>query len=84
MASLWISPYVNIYWTKRFVRHRPCGLRGNLRIVRNQNKRIIKRDNLFRIKHKVECLRKPYQPKKPECKNFNSFYRSMQIPVRRK
>jgi hypothetical protein len=76
----WISPYVKIFWTKRFVNHRPTSLRLKLKRIKYEN-RINKRPNLFMVKHKIECLRKPYYPHKPQRRNYNSFYRSVQIPV---
>ena len=78
-----ISPYVPIFWTKRFVKHRPCGIRGTMRRLKYEN-RVHKRKNLFQIKCEIECIRKPYWSKKPERRNYNTFYRPMQIPVRRK
>lgn len=79
----YLSPYVTLFWTKRLVRYRPCGLRGKMRMARYKH-RIKLRKKAFQIKCDIESLRKPYNPKKPERRNYNTFYGPMQIPLRRK
>lgn len=75
-----ISPYVPIFWTKRFVRHRPCGLHWTLRRLKYKN-RVKKRPVLFLIKENIRIRRKPFQPFKPQRRNYNTVYGRMQIPV---
>lgn len=75
----YVTPYIVISWTKRFVKDRPYGLRNKFRELKYKN-RVKKRSMLLMIKAQSEFKSKPYFPKKPQRKNFNSFYRHMQIP----
>lgn len=82
MALTWkyISDTVSIAWTKRYVRYRQCGLRSMLRRMRNKH-RVHKRKHNFLIKEMNLNSRKPIIVNKPQRRNFNSFYRRMEIPV---
>lgn len=80
LAYKYISPYVAISWTKRFVKHRPCGLRASLRREKYKN-RIKKRPILLLVKDCIESRRKPFCPNKPQRRNYNTVYGKMQIPV---
>lgn len=75
----YISPYVSIYWTKRFVHHRPVGVRGILRRLRYEH-RVQKRKSWFQIKCDQESKRIGVNLS-TQRRNYNSFYRPMQIPV---
>lgn len=80
MKWTYLSPYVDIPWTKRFVRHRPCGLREMLRQQKRKN-RLKKCDNNFLKVENLKNARKPFCPHKPQRRNYNKFYRPMQIPA---
>jgi hypothetical protein len=75
----YISPYISIFWTKRFVRHRPAGVRGTLRRLRYEN-RVTKRKTWFQIKCEQESKRIGINLS-IQRRNYNSHYRPMQIPV---
>ena len=75
----YISPYVPIFWTKRFVKNRPCGLRWKLRSLKQKN-RIQKRKPSFLIKDLISLDRRPYKPFAPQRRNYNTVYGRMQIP----
>ncbi len=79
----YISPYVSIFWTKRYVNHRPCGLRSKLKRLRFKN-RIHKRPMLFQVKCTMHCKRNKFNPFQAERRNYNTVYRSIQIPINTK
>lgn len=82
MSICWkfVSPYVNIHWTKRFVNHRKTSLRLMLKRLKYEN-RVKKRPSLFLIKCNMNCKRNPFKPYQPQRRNYNTVYGYMQIPV---
>ena len=79
----YISPYVPIFWTKRYVKNRPSGLRNKLRILRSKN-RLHKRPILSQVKCNMYCKRNKFNPFQAERRNYNTVYGRMQIPINTK
>ncbi len=79
----YISPYVSIFWTKRYVKYRDCNLRNKLKRLRFKN-RVHKRSMLFQVKCAVHCKRNQFNPFKAERRNYNTIYGKMQIPINAK
>lgn len=77
----YISPYININWTKRFVRYTRTGVRSMLKRVRKDHRPIKHRNNLCTQQHQTHCKRDRFMVFQPQRRNYNTVYRSMQIPV---
>lgn len=80
MKFEYLSPHVDVFWTKRYVRHRPSGLRTALKRLKREH-RLKKCDNNFLKVENLKNKRKPFYPNKAQRRNYNEFYGPMQIPV---
>lgn len=83
MASKWAysTGYEKLSWTKRFVRYTRTGLRSMLKRIRNDHRPTKRRNNLCMQQHQTHCKRDRFMVFQPQRRNYNTVYRSMQIPV---
>ena len=81
MVSKYISEYVPIPWTKRFVTYRKTSVRWKLKRIRHLNRPTYRRPCGLLIVDMNSWTRKPDPFIKPQRPNFNEVYRPMQIRV---
>lgn len=75
----YISEFVRIHWTKRFVAYRKTSIRCKLRQIRRINRPVYRRPCSLLIADMNSWTRKPDPFIKPQRQNFNEVYRPMQI-----
>lgn len=80
MNYKYASPYVKIYWTKRYINYSVSNIRSILKRLKYKN-RVHKRPSLFEINCKINCKRKPYLILQAQRRNYNTAYTLMHIPI---
>lgn len=79
----YISGYVSISWTKRYVKHRPCSIRLVLKRLRRDN-RVHRRNPLWMVRELNKPMYKCMSPFKSERQNFNKVYCPIKLRTTRK
>lgn len=75
-----LSPYISIFWTKRYVNYKPSSIRTKIQRLKFKHRNTKRIPSFLKIDI-LKAKRNPYNPLKPQRRNYNNFYRRMELPL---